>query len=119
MEGDHIGTSRVTARVLHSIFNSLGTRGDKRRFLFARHWRNGVELFAKFNEGGVRHHRGAGVGKFFQLLINPLHDKRMPVARVDDSDAAAKIHIAVAFDIPDFGVLSPHCHRGCRHANGP
>ncbi len=59
------------------------------------------------------------MGEFFQLLIDPLHHQRMPVARVDHRNAAAEIHIAVALNIPDFGILGPRRHDGSTHANAP
>ena len=117
VEGDDIGAAGIGAGELDGVLDRLGTGGDQRRLLLARDGRDGVQLLADFDEGRVGHDHGAGVGEGFQLLIDALHHQRVAVAGVDHGDAAAKVDVAVALDVPDLGVLGARRHDGGAHAD--
>ena len=46
------------------------------------------------------------MGEAAHLLLHRLHDLRMAVAGVEHGDATGKIDVALAFHVPDFGVVA-------------
>ena len=113
VKGDDVGAAGIGAGELDSVLDGFGAGGDEGRLLLARDRGDRIEFLADLDEGRVGHHHGAGVGEGLELLIDPLHHQRVAMAGVDDRDAAAEVDIAVAFDIPDLGVLGLRGdHRG-------
>ena len=117
VERNHIAAPRIGSRKLNGILHRFRTRCHKSRFLFARNGRHRIQLFAHFNERRIRHNHSASVRDFFKLFINPLHHQRVAVAGVHHCDAATKIDITIALNIPDFGILSLCRHHGSTHAD--
>ena len=64
-----------------------------------------VELLGERNVAGIRHHLVAGMREFLELLGDRGHHSRMAVPGGQHADATGKVDIALAFDVPDLGIL--------------
>ncbi len=104
-EGDDAGALGVGARDFHRVLQRLGATGQQQRFLgeVARCQR--VQPLGQCHVGFVGQHLETGVGVEIQLRLDRGDHIRVAVARVEHGNAAGKIDITLAFDVPDLGIV--------------
>ncbi len=102
---DHAGAAGMGARDLDGVLHGFGTGGEECRLLGMRAGRERVQALGQFDVRGVRHDLEGGVGEALELLAHGLHQARMAVAGVDHGDAGREVDVALAFHVPELGVL--------------
>ncbi len=104
-EADHARPAGVGAGDLDRVFQRLGAAGQQQRLLGKVARRQRVQLLGQFDIGLVGQHLEAGVGVQLQLCLDCLDHLRVAVAGVEHGDAAGKVDVALALDVPDLGVV--------------
>jgi hypothetical protein len=104
-KGNHPRAAGVGACDLHGVFHRLGAGGQKQRLLGEVARRLGVQAFGQLYVGLVRQHLEAGVRVAVELVLHGLHHGGVAVAGVQDGNAAGKVDVALALNVPDLAVL--------------
>ena len=104
-EGDDARTASGGAGNFHGVLNGFGAGGDEQRLFGCVTRGQRVQFFSQFDVGAVGHHLKAGVGIVIFLRLGGFDHFGVAVAGVQDADAPDEIDVAVAFDIPQFGIL--------------
>ena len=104
-KGNHAGAACVGTRNFDRVFHGFCTGGEEGGFGRSLDRRGFVHAFGQANVGFVWHDLIAGVGEMIQLLGNRGDLLGMAMAGIDHGNAAAKVDVAFAFNVPDFGVF--------------
>ncbi len=91
----------------YSIFNSFCASCKEDCLLRCRPWRSRVEALGELHVNVVRHDLEAGVAEALQLCAHGRNDVGVIVSGIHDRDARGEVNIAIALDIPEFGVQGP------------
>ncbi len=116
-ECDQPGAAGGGAGDLDRVFNRFRAGGEERGFLLVIAGRQAVDFFSQFDIAAVRNNLVSGMGEAFQLLPDGGDDFRVAVAGVEHRDAGGEIDVALAFDIPQFGILCARCVKIAHHAD--
>ena len=117
VEGDHAGAFGVITRDLDRVFDRLGTGREQRGLLLVAARRQGVELLGQRDVALVGHDLVAGVRVALELRGDRTDHLRVAVAGVHHRDAAGEVDVAVAFDVPEFGVVGTVGEERAHHAD--
>ena len=107
----------VAARAIFTAFSVASAPVVKEDGLgFAFHRRDRVQLLGQLDIGLVSHDLKRRVRVGIELFGNGRHHAGMSVPHVEHGDAAREIDVALAFHVPDLGILGSgredRCGRG-------
>jgi hypothetical protein len=95
----------VKARDLHRVLDRLGAGREKDRLLGCCARGERIQSLRECDVTLVRRHLEAGVRELLDLLGEGGLHARMHMTRIEHGDAARKVDITAALDIPQLGVL--------------
>ncbi len=101
---DHATSARVAARNLDGVLHGLCARGQENRLLFARTGRQPVQALGQLDIDIVGRDLETGVAESLELALDRGNDLGMIMPGIADCDAHAHVDVAVALDVPDFGI---------------
>ena len=104
-EGDDARAAGGSAGDFHGVLNGFGAGGDQQRLLGRVTGGERVQLLGQFDVRAVGHDLKAGVGVVIFLRLGGLDHLGVTVPRVQHADAADEVDVAVAFHVPQLGVL--------------
>ena len=104
-KGNDAAAPSVRAGDLDGVLNRLGAGREERGFGGAVDGHDGVDALGQRHVLRIGHDLVAAVGKALQLFGNRCLDLGVAVAGVEDRDAAHKVNVAAAFDVPQLGVF--------------
>ena len=103
-EGDDAGAAGGSPGDLDRVLGGFRACGEEYRLERAGDRSQRIQTLGQRDVGLVHHHLEAGMGEALHLLLDRSDDLGMAVARVDHRNAAGKVDVALAFDIPQFGI---------------
>ena len=116
-KGDNAGTPGGGASDLHGVFQSFGAGREKDRL--GRTFNGGqcVQPLGQRDVALIRRDLEARMRKARKLFSDGGHHLGMAMPSVQHRDAASKIDISLAFNVPEFGVFSALRENRVRIAN--
>ena len=118
-EGDECRASRMVARDLDGILDRLAASRKEQRLLREIAGTKRIQPLSERDVAFIGADLKAGMGEVIELSLDRLDHLLMAMADILATDAAAKVDIALAGDIPDFGVVSVLRREGRRIGNCP
>ena len=116
-EGNDATATGGGAGDLHSIFDSLGTCGDKDGLPGAFDGHDLVETLGQAHIAVIGGDLVAHVRELLELLARRPDDLGMAMAGVDDGNAGCKVDVTAALGVPEFRVAGTFCEQGGHHAH--
>ena len=103
-ERDDAASSRVPPGYFYRIFNSFCTSVYEECLLWRRARCGSIQALCQFYIDIIRRNLKAGVAEPLQLLLDGLDDPRVIVPGAHHGDPGTQVDVAIALDIPDFGI---------------
>ena len=93
------------ARDLDRVFDCLCARRKEDGLFGERARCQAIHLFGQLDVSGIRHHLPASMREPRKLCFDGADDFGMAMPGVEHADAAGEIDVALAFHVPDLGIL--------------
>ena len=103
-KGDDCVAAGGDAGDLDRVFHRFGAGGHEDGFLREITRNDGVQTLGQTDVMFIGQHLMAGVREFRQLFGDRIHHLGVAMPGVDHCDASGEVDIAVALDVPNFGV---------------
>ena len=104
-EGDDRGTAGGGAGHLHGVLDRFGAGGEEDGLGRSVERGQRIQSLGQFHIGLIGDHLEGSVGVGVELRPHGFQHPGMAVAGVEHGDAAGKIDIAAALDVPQLGVF--------------
>ena len=118
-KGNNTGAPCCSAGNLDRVLDSLGTCGDQQRLFGRITGGQRVQLLGQLDVGTIRHNLKRGVRIVVFLRLGGSDNLGMTVTGVQHTNAADKVDITVAFNVPQLGVFRVFGIDGCGRCDTP
>ena len=118
-EGDEGGAPGVVARDLDRVLHGLAAGRKEQGFLCEVTRAECVQPFGEGDIAFIGADLETGMGEVIKLRLDRLNHLLMTVTDILTTDAAAKVNIALAGDIPNFGIVGMLGRERRRISDGP